>query len=188
MAQKGLAAHKKKARRRGRSIVFLDESGFMLQPTVRRTWAPQGQTPIHLSWDRHDRLSVIAANTSDAPIHGFLAAIRSQAPLNAAIVPPPQPIRQFERDSRLAPRKRSGLFLSFCLVPIETAAQTQQPPVLVIEGGTLIDGNGGAPVRDAVIIIRGNRIMITASRAGNSGGGSRAHADAGDRVGHAESS
>ena len=33
----------------------------MLQPTVRRTWAPQGQTPIHVSWDRHDRLSVIAA-------------------------------------------------------------------------------------------------------------------------------
>lgn len=35
----------------------------MLQPTVRRTWAPRGQTPIHLSWDRHDRLSVIAAIT-----------------------------------------------------------------------------------------------------------------------------
>ena len=33
----------------------------MLQPTVRRTWAPKGQTPIHLSWDRHDRLSVISA-------------------------------------------------------------------------------------------------------------------------------
>jgi transposase len=41
--------------------VFLDESGFLLQPTVRRTWAPQGQTPIHFSWDRHDRLSVISA-------------------------------------------------------------------------------------------------------------------------------
>ena len=33
----------------------------MLQPTVRRTWAPRGHTPIHLSWDRHDRLSVISA-------------------------------------------------------------------------------------------------------------------------------
>lgn len=33
----------------------------MLQPTVRRTWAPKGQTPIHFSWDRHDRLSVISA-------------------------------------------------------------------------------------------------------------------------------
>lgn len=32
----------------------------MLQPLVRRTWAPQGQTPVMYSWDRHDRLSVIA--------------------------------------------------------------------------------------------------------------------------------
>jgi transposase len=27
----------------------------------RRTWAPRGQTPIQYAWDRHDRLSVIAA-------------------------------------------------------------------------------------------------------------------------------
>jgi transposase len=58
-----LAANKKNARRQGRSIVFLDESGFMLQPVVRRTWAPKGQTPIHRSWDRHDRLSVTTALT-----------------------------------------------------------------------------------------------------------------------------
>lgn len=32
----------------------------MLQPVVRRTWAPKGQTPIHYSWDR---LSVISAIT-----------------------------------------------------------------------------------------------------------------------------
>jgi transposase len=35
----------------------------MLQPVVRRTWAPKGQTPIHYSWDRRDRLSVISAIT-----------------------------------------------------------------------------------------------------------------------------
>ena len=35
----------------------------MLQPTVRRTWAPRGKTPIHKSWDRHDRLSAISAIT-----------------------------------------------------------------------------------------------------------------------------
>ncbi|MBU0719128.1 MAG: transposase [Planctomycetes bacterium] len=33
----------------------------MLQPVVRRTWTPRGQTPIHYSWDRRDRLSVISA-------------------------------------------------------------------------------------------------------------------------------
>jgi len=35
----------------------------MLQPVVRRTWAPKGQTPVQYSWDRHDRLSAIAALT-----------------------------------------------------------------------------------------------------------------------------
>ena len=33
----------------------------MLQPLVRRTWAPTGQTPILEQWDRHDRLSVVTA-------------------------------------------------------------------------------------------------------------------------------
>lgn len=35
----------------------------MLQPVVRRTWAPRGQTPIIREWDRHDRLSVVSALT-----------------------------------------------------------------------------------------------------------------------------
>jgi hypothetical protein len=45
------------------------------------------------------------------------------------------------------------------------SAQAQQPAGLVIDGGTLIDGNGGAPVRDALIIIQGNKIA-TVSRKG----------------------
>ena len=44
--------------------MFLDESGFMLTPTVRRTLAPRGKTPILRGWDRHDRLSVIVGLTS----------------------------------------------------------------------------------------------------------------------------
>jgi transposase len=35
----------------------------MLQPVVRRTWAPRGQTPILHQWSRHDRLSVTSAIT-----------------------------------------------------------------------------------------------------------------------------
>jgi transposase len=42
-------------------VVLIDESGFMLQPLVRRTWAPIGQTPVLDQWDRHDRTSVITA-------------------------------------------------------------------------------------------------------------------------------
>jgi hypothetical protein len=58
-----VAAHQKGARRAGRGVAFLDESGFMLQPVVRRTWAPRGRTPVLYSWDRHDRISAISAVT-----------------------------------------------------------------------------------------------------------------------------
>ena len=58
-----MARHQKKARQEGRSIVLIDESGFMLQPLVRRTWAPVGATPVHVASARHDRLSAIAALT-----------------------------------------------------------------------------------------------------------------------------
>jgi len=58
-----VAKGKKRAHDQGWSIVLIDESGFMLQPVVRRTWAPKGKTPIQYSWDRHDRLSVISAIT-----------------------------------------------------------------------------------------------------------------------------
>lgn len=61
MARERLAADQKKARRRGASIVFIDESGFRLQPVNRRTWAPRGETPRQQAWDRYDRLSVIGA-------------------------------------------------------------------------------------------------------------------------------
>lgn len=53
----------RRARRRRAHLVFLDESGFMLTPTVRRTLAPRGKTPILRSWDRHDRISAISAVT-----------------------------------------------------------------------------------------------------------------------------
>ena len=53
----------RRARRRGAHLVFLDESGFMLTPTVRRTLAPRGKTPILRSRDRHDRISAISAIT-----------------------------------------------------------------------------------------------------------------------------
>ncbi len=48
---------------RGAHLAFLDESGFFLLAAVRRTWGPQGQTPILPAWDRRDRISVISAIT-----------------------------------------------------------------------------------------------------------------------------
>jgi transposase len=44
-------------------LVLLDESGFFLTPTVRRTLAPRGQTPVLDAWDRRDRLSAISGIT-----------------------------------------------------------------------------------------------------------------------------
>jgi putative transposase len=44
-------------------LVFLDESGFMLTPTVRRTWAPRAKTPLLFHRYRHDRISAISAVT-----------------------------------------------------------------------------------------------------------------------------
>ena len=43
--------------------MFLDETGFLLQPVNRRTWAPKGETPIQYASARHDRLSAIGAVT-----------------------------------------------------------------------------------------------------------------------------
>jgi transposase len=44
-------------------LVLLDESGFLLAPTVRRTMAPRGKTPILDCSASHDRISVISAIT-----------------------------------------------------------------------------------------------------------------------------
>jgi hypothetical protein len=48
----------KKSCRRGAVLVFLDESGFRLQPLNRRTWAPVGSRRQQVVSQRHDRLSV----------------------------------------------------------------------------------------------------------------------------------
>jgi transposase len=49
------------AAERGAHIVFVDEAGFMLEPVVRRTFAPCGKTPVHRIADPHGRISVIGA-------------------------------------------------------------------------------------------------------------------------------
>jgi len=54
----------RRSRQRGATLVWLDESAFQLNPTVRRTWAPRGQTPILDRWDRRDKLTVISSITA----------------------------------------------------------------------------------------------------------------------------
>jgi transposase len=59
----------REAFRRRAYLVFLDESGFFLTPTVRRTLAPRGRTPVLVAWDRRDRWSAISCVTV-SPVAG----------------------------------------------------------------------------------------------------------------------
>jgi len=72
------------ARQRGAHLVFLDESGYMLTPTVRRTWAPRGSKPVLDCWDRRDRLSAISALTV-SPRSGRLNLYFDLLPDNANV-------------------------------------------------------------------------------------------------------
>ena len=56
-----LAGTKKKARRRKAWILFQDESGVSQRPSIRRTWAPKGKTPILIHAFNWSKLSVCAA-------------------------------------------------------------------------------------------------------------------------------
>lgn len=50
----------RQAKRERRTLVFVDESGFYLQPSIVRTYAPEGKTPVLPEWHTRDHLSVMA--------------------------------------------------------------------------------------------------------------------------------
>ncbi len=67
-------------------------------------------------------------------------------------------LRHGERRRKLVGWLATAVTMLPAVVVAPVVAQPEPSrQVLVIEGGTLIDGNGGAPLRDAVIVIRGNR-------------------------------
>jgi transposase len=53
----------REAWRRKAHVAFLDESGFMLTPLVRRTLGPRGQRILLRAWEKHSRISVISCVT-----------------------------------------------------------------------------------------------------------------------------
>jgi transposase len=61
VGQEALAAVEKRARRQNALIVFQDESGVSLLPSVRATWAPRGQTPVLRHRFVWKRLSIASA-------------------------------------------------------------------------------------------------------------------------------
>ena len=49
-------------------------------------------------------------------------------------------------------------FFGVCVALLLSLPADAQLPTLVLQGGTLIDGNGGSPINDAVVVIEGARI------------------------------
>jgi transposase len=56
-----MAAHQKKARRQAAHIALIDESGLLMAPLVRRTWASRGHPPDLDQCGTRQKVSVAAA-------------------------------------------------------------------------------------------------------------------------------
>ena len=62
LAGRRLAAPSKKAQAERAYLVLIDESGFFLNPLVRRTWARKGKTPVLRTFGRRrHKVSVVVA-------------------------------------------------------------------------------------------------------------------------------
>ena len=76
MAEAALAAAKGGAQRRGAWIVHLDESGFSQRPSIVRTWAPRGHTPIlrlPFNWKRLSCIGALAVAPDLSQVRTFLS-------------------------------------------------------------------------------------------------------------------
>lgn len=51
----------REAAERQEFLVFVDETGFMMYSTVRKTFSPRGETPVNKVTDPHGRISTIGA-------------------------------------------------------------------------------------------------------------------------------
>lgn len=51
----------REAAERNNYLVFVDETGFMMYSTVRKTFSPPGETPVNKVTDPHGRISTIGA-------------------------------------------------------------------------------------------------------------------------------
>jgi transposase len=79
VARGALSRHQKGAEAQQQTSLFIDESGFYPLPSVVRTYAPVGQTPIVREWCPRDHLSASSAISPEGKLY-----FHSQAhPLNA---------------------------------------------------------------------------------------------------------
>jgi transposase len=74
VGEAALASVEKRARRQNALIVFEDESGVSLLPSVRATWAPRGQTPVlrhPFNWKRLSLAGALAYEPDGSAAHLF---------------------------------------------------------------------------------------------------------------------
>lgn len=67
MAPAGVAPYKRGAHNRRAALLFVDESGLSIIPSIRSTWAPRGQTPklIHgFNWKKLSAISAVSLRGS----------------------------------------------------------------------------------------------------------------------------
>jgi transposase len=64
-----MACTQKKARREGRTIVFVDESGLYLLPFLAKTYAPAGATPVLRVRLAQEHLSIIGGITERGQLY-----------------------------------------------------------------------------------------------------------------------
>src|SRR5688572_14711088 len=64
-----LAGHQKGAQAQQQTIVFIDKSGFYPLPSVVRSYAPVGHTPILREWWTRDHLSAISAVSPEGKLY-----------------------------------------------------------------------------------------------------------------------
>jgi transposase len=72
VGEEALAATEKTARRQHALIVFEDESGVSLLPSVRATWAPRGKTPVlrhRFNWKRLSLAGALAYEPDGSDAH-----------------------------------------------------------------------------------------------------------------------
>ena len=95
-----MAGHQKGAQSHQHTILFLDESGVDPLPSVVRTSAPGGQTPMLREWSTHDHLSAISAlspagtlyfhaqdhSMNSADVVAFLEHLRREVPGRMVVI------------------------------------------------------------------------------------------------------
>jgi transposase len=64
-----VARDQKGAEAQAQAILFIDEAGFYPLPSVVRTYAPVGQTPILREWCTRDHLSAISAISPEGKLY-----------------------------------------------------------------------------------------------------------------------